>query len=190
MPANWSDLSPSERRTWGIEFVGRRRAPARRVRRAGPGAGIGVRRGGADAGIDGPAANGHGQLADVRSTLGNVAAERRRHARVRLDGRAYIRCEQTTISAGLVDLSQGGVRCVLPEAPSLVAAGATLGGPFLLEVEVDTSRVCLGVAGRISWHSSTGASAHFGVGFGELSEDETEGVRRFLAAAGRKGVRR
>jgi PilZ domain-containing protein len=203
MPANWSDLSPSERRTWGIEFVGRRRVPARRARHLRPFQAktaaaqansqvdaLSRPPGGPGAGIDGPAANGRGQLADVRSTLGNVATERRRHARVQLDGRAYIRCEQTTISAGLVDLSQGGVRCVLPEAPSLVAAGAKLGGPFLLEVEVDTSRICLGVAGRISWHGSNGVSGHFGVGFGELSDDETEGVQRFLAAADRKGVRR
>ena len=28
MPANWSDLSRSEQHTWGIEFVGRRHAPA------------------------------------------------------------------------------------------------------------------------------------------------------------------
>src|SRR5579864_9344153 len=33
MPANWSDLSPSERRAWGIESVGRRHPAPRRVRR-------------------------------------------------------------------------------------------------------------------------------------------------------------
>ena len=52
MPANWSDLTPSERRTWGIEFVGRgaprpvvsvararsgpRRLPPLALRRTGP----------------------------------------------------------------------------------------------------------------------------------------------------------
>ncbi len=36
MPANWSDLSPSERRNWGIEFVGRRRSPLHRGGRRRP----------------------------------------------------------------------------------------------------------------------------------------------------------
>src|SRR5579871_3721711 len=31
MPANWSDLSPSERHAWGIESAGRRRPTGRRV---------------------------------------------------------------------------------------------------------------------------------------------------------------
>ena len=33
MPANWSDLSPVERRAYGLESVGRRRVSARRLRR-------------------------------------------------------------------------------------------------------------------------------------------------------------
>lgn len=203
MPANWSDLSPSERRTWGIEFVGRRRVPAPRIsglrqlqaKIAGSSAAaqangqVGpLARPGGDpgAGVDGPAANGRDRLADVTSGLGGVATERRRDVRVRLDGRAHIRCEHTTISAEIVDLSEGGVRCVLSEASPLVAPGATIGGPFLLEAEVDASRICLDMVGRISWHRSTGADTHFGVAFGELANGETEGVQRVLAAASRK----
>jgi PilZ domain len=209
MPANWSDLSPSERRTWGIEFVGRRRAPALRTGRlrplqakvgsspafaraiAGSSAfarangrvGALARRGGDPAaGVDRPAANGRGHPADVTSALGGVANERRSHVRVQLDGRAHIRCEDTTISAALVDLSERGVRCVLPEAPPLIAPGATIGGPFLLEAEAGESRICLDVVGRISWHRSTAAGTDFGVAFAELGNGETEGVRRLLAA--------
>ncbi len=100
-----------------------------------------------------------------------------------VDGRAHIRYGHTTISAGLVDLSEGGVQCVLPEAPPVLAPGATLDGPFLLEAEVTTSRICLGVAGRISWNRSIRAGTHFGVVFGELDDGETEGVQRFLVAA-------
>ena len=94
------------------------------------------------AGVDGPAANGRSQVADVTSGPG-VATERRRHVRVPVDGRAHIRYGHATISAGLVDLSEGGVRCVLPEASPMLAPGATVDGPFLLEAEVTTSRICL-----------------------------------------------
>ena len=56
-------------------------------------------------------------------------------------------------------------------------------GPFVLEAEITTSRICLGVAGRISWNHGLRAGTHFGVVFGELEDGETEGVQRFLVAA-------
>ena len=122
--------------------------------------------------------------------LPSVANERRENVRVRLDGRAHIRCEDTTISAGLVDLGERGLQCVLPEESPLIAAGATIGGAFLLEPELDAARICLDVAGHVSWHRPSRAGTHFGVAFEELAESETEGVRRFLAAAGRKRAQR
>jgi hypothetical protein len=203
MPSNWSDLSPVERHAFGLDSVRRRRGSARRLRRvrssqakigagaaatalrnghAGPFAGEGP---GAD--VYGPAANGRSEVANVTS---GVAAERRHHVRVRVDGRAHILCGYGTISAALVDLSEGGVRCVLPDASPMLAAGTPLDGPFLLEAEVTGSRICLGGAGRISWNRSIRAGTHFGVVFGELDEGETEGVQRFLVSAGRRQVSR
>jgi hypothetical protein len=118
-----------------------------------------------------------------------VATERRCDTRVRVDGWAHIRSGDTTISAGLVDLSEGGIRCVLPEASPLLAPDATLGGPFLLETEVTRSRICLDVPGRISWYRNTGADTHFGVAFGELTIGDTQGVQRFLLEARKRGHR-
>jgi hypothetical protein len=94
------------------------------------------------------------------------------------------------MSAGLVDLSEGGVRCVLPEPPAALAPGGELHGPFLFEAEATRSRICLDVAGRIRWHGSAGDVTHFGVAFGELTDEETEGVQWFLtAASSRRGDR-
>jgi PilZ domain len=208
MPANWSDLTPSERRAWGIEFVGRRRGPARRPRRPrAPQAMMPVP-------IPIPAAahvdgNGNGAglddtridfapLDDTRIDLRPAtearaasgrpegATERRHQTRTGVDGRTYIRCGNTTITAGLVDLSEGGVRCVLPEPSRLVAPGARLDGPFLIESEITTWRICLNVKGWITWHRRAGAGAHFGVAFREMADGETEGLRRFLTAARKK----
>jgi hypothetical protein len=182
MPANWSDLSLSEQRTWGIGFVGRRRAPALRVPSLRS---LQLKIAGSS-----EAAHTNGQVdavaGDVTNGAGSVATERRGHVRVPLAGHAHIRSEHTTISAGLVDLGERGVQCVLPEASPLVEPGATLGAAFLLEAETEGSRICLDVQGRISWHRSTGAGTHFGVAFGELADGERKGVQRFLAAAGRK----
>ena len=198
MPANWSDLSPSERRAWGIEFVGTRNFSPRRVRRS--------RR--AERKIDAPPAtalaNGHAaalegagrartgldQPAVNRSTMTRVATESRGHVRVPVDGRAHIRYGNATISAGLVDLSENGLRCMLPDAQSLVSPGQTLGGPFLLEAEVISSRVCLDVAGQISWHRRVGSNTQFGVAFAAMADGETEGVQRLLAAARNRRGRR
>lgn len=204
MPANWSDLSPVERRALGIEFLGRSRASARRVRRlrsrqakiavssaAEPngyaGALAGAER--SPGGAADPAANGHSQAAGTRGGR-STAAERRGHVRVRVDGRAHIRCGHVTMSAGLVDLSETGVRCVLPEPPAEFAPGGTLHGPFLFEAEATRPRLCLDVAGRIRWQHSAGDVMHFGVAFGDLSDGETEGVQWFLSAASsRRGYR-
>jgi hypothetical protein len=212
MPANWSDLSPVERRAYGLESVGRKRVSPRRLRRLrssqpkigafAPGVGPANGHAGTFAaagpgnGVHAPAANGHSPVAGPTSGLGRaagptnglgwVATERRRHVRVPVDGRAHILWGRATISVGLVDLSEGGVQCVLPEAPRMLVPGAALGSPFMLEAEVTTSRICLDVASRISWNRSVRAGTHFGVVFGELADAETEGVERFLVAASSK----
>lgn len=145
---------------------------------------------GADPAAVGPAANGSQAVARVMSGSGSVETERRNHMRVRVDGWAHIRTGNATISAGLVDLSEGGLGCILPEVSSALVQGTRLQGPFLLEADVTTWRICLDVAGRIIWHRSTGADTQFGVAFGELDEGETDGVQRFIAAAcSRRGHR-
>jgi hypothetical protein len=167
MPANWSNLSPAERRAYGLESIGRRRASGRRLRRL------------------------RSSQAKIPSAAPpNGPAERRHQVRMPVDGRAHIRWGRATISVGLVDLSEDGMQCVLPEAPRMLAQGAALGRPFLLEAEVTTSRLCLDVAGRISWSRSIRAGTLYGVVFGKLADGETEGLDRFLvAASSRRGSR-
>ncbi len=206
MPANWADLSPVERRAYGLESVGRRRVSSRRLRRVrssqakvgavAPGAAPASQPAGAfaggdpGAGVAGRAANGQSQAAGPTSGLGSVATERRGDVRVPVDGRVHILWGRATISAGLVDLSERGFQCVLPEAPPVLAPGTPLDGPFLLEAEVTTSRICLDVGGRIRWNRSIRAGTHFGIVFGKLDDAETEGVNRFLvAASSRRGSR-
>jgi hypothetical protein len=179
MPANWSDLSPAERRALGIEFVAKKRASAREARR------LRAYRTKVGASSLPPDVNGHARavadtaLAEDATRRMDAAAERRRHVRVRVDGQAHVRCGPTTVSADLVDLSEGGMRCVQPDTPPL-ATGITFNGPILLEASATTSRICLNVASHIAWHRTIGASTHFGVAFEELTSSETEGLQWFL----------
>jgi hypothetical protein len=192
MPANWSDLSPAERRAFGIEFVGRR-APARQLRRlrsyqalvaAAP---VTEADHDADAsftlGRPGWSATGPELDPDATDRFEIEEADRRRHVRLIVDGRAHIRRGPATISASLVDLSEGGLRCVQPDPLPVLAPGTTLDAPLLLEAKVIKSRICLNVPGRIIWRRSIEAKTHLGIAFGELPDSDAEGLRSLLAAA-------
>jgi hypothetical protein len=172
MPANWSDLSLGERHAFGLDSGLRRRISERRLRRV--------------------------QAQEVKTTApvpaavsgtgygpGITPVEGREHVRVRVNGRVHIQSGEATISAVLVDLSEGGMRCVLPDAPLVLAAGDALSGPFLLEGEAK-SRVCLAVPGRVSWVLDTSSGMHFGVTLGDPDGAEIDGVRRFLVTAGNR----
>jgi hypothetical protein len=165
MSSSLLEKSRSNGHAWSIEFVGRRRGSSRRVPRPRP--------------VGGKAASANGAARGP----GSAQLERRRYPRVRIDGRAHIRSEPASISAGLVDLSQGGMRFVQSGPQPALTPGAALGGPFLFEAEGNASRICLDVAGRIVWRRSIGASTHFGVVFSDLADDEDEGLQLFLTAA-------
>lgn len=175
MPANWSDMTPGERRAFGLEPADRRRLSVRRLRR--------IRASQATISARAPVA------ALVNEHVSGIApgsdvAERRHQVRVRVDGRGHIRSGQSTVSAALVDLSEGGMRCVLPDAPLVLSPGQELGGPFLLEGEAAGSRICIAATGRVSWILDGSSGTHFGVTFGDLSGGEVEGVHRFQVTAG------
>jgi len=154
MPANWSDLSPVERRAYGLDSVRRRRVSPRRLRRLQSSQPkIGAANGhGTD--VDGPAANGDGQAAGLTGGLERLPTERRRHVRVPVDGRAHILWGRNTISVGLVDLSEGGVQCV-PEAPRMLGQGAAPDQPSL----VTRSEASVSSQMHHSFHPPTAVSA-------------------------------
>ena len=179
MPANWSDMTPGERRAFGTEPVGRRRLPVRRLRR--------IRASQAMVGAPAPVtALGNEHVSGSAPAPASDVAERRRQVRVRVDGRGHIRNGQSTVSAALVDLSEGGMRCVLPDAPRVFTPGQEIGGPFLLEGEAAGSRICLAGPGRVNWVLDSSSGTHFGVTFGDLNGGEVEGVHWFQVTAGRR----
>lgn len=190
MPANWSDLTPGERRVFGVEHASWRRVSPRslhRVRASQVTAGAPARSAVAangHAGIGHPGFDDRGRHRTDAGAHAGTGAERRAQVRVRVDGRAHIRFGQSTLSAPLVDLSERGMRCVLPDASRLPAPGQDIGRPFLLEGEAGKSRICLAVPGRVSWLSHGRSSTHFGVTFGQLSDGEVDGLQRFLVTAG------
>ena len=171
LPANWSDLSPAERRALGLDSIGRQRASARRIRR--------LHALQAKSTASAPGAPG----AARRTSRATAPAERRRHMRVRVDGRAHIRLGRGTLSAGLVDLSAGGVRCVMPEASPEFAPGWGSTDRSCSKPRRSPRGSASMCRAGIMWSRTIGASTHFGVTFRELGDSETDGVRHFIAAA-------
>jgi hypothetical protein len=176
MPANWSDMTPGERRAFGIGPADRRRLPVRRLRR--------IQASQATTSAPAPVPELGNEHASGSALAAENVPERRHQVRVRVDGRGHIRCGQSTVSAALVDLSEGGMRCVLPDAALVLTPGQDLGGPFLLEGEAANSRICIAVPGRVSWILDSSSGTHFGVTFGDLNGGEAEGVHRFQVTAG------
>jgi hypothetical protein len=198
MPANWSELVPAERRAFSLEFMAGRRAQLggqsrwRSLFRV-PGRGRelpAVELSEEPAALHGVAANGSangagGDLLDAhRERMSEPFGERRRHARVRVDGRAHISRGHRIISANLVNVSQGGVHCVVAANNSLPKPGGRLDPPLLLEHELSKSSIILDVASSVTWHKDNGPAVQLGVVFAELNNEQAELVHGFLVTVG------
>jgi hypothetical protein len=211
MPADWSRLTPAEKRAWALEFVPtglradaireraeaedpharRRRFPLRARRRKSdqvdqvdqvsepaPAASTD-----SEETTDPVPVNGHAPE-PVRAVLGSPAEspspERRLHARVPARGRAQIRCGDRTVSATLVDVSQGGVRWRIFDADAALEVGEQLEPSLVLEEDGSGKEVSLDVGGTVMWGENTVVGAQFGVAFEPLSADQTDRVQHLL----------
>jgi len=198
MPANWSNLVPAEKRAWSLEYVaGWRPAGARASRRRSlfRTRGRSSRRGTLlqaegvfklpDATAAGTApGDGFYVATGPRSSHTTLAGERRRHARVRVHGLAKMRVGPKTISADLVNVSQGGAHCVVAEADSVLEPGGWLEAPLLLQDHVSKSKVSLDLAASVSWKMDTETGTQIGLVFGELNNEQAAQVQRFLVSLG------
>jgi hypothetical protein len=191
MPANWSNLSPAEKRAWSLEYLAgwRRAAPLSRIRRrsARP-ADLGQAGNGfslPDATGDGSSpSNGSYLASGGRSRQTPATRERRRHARVRVRGRARLSIGRKTVLANLVNVSQGGANCVVADGEFHLAPGGLIEAPLMFEDQLSLSQVSLDVAASVAWRSDTGTGTQFGLVFGELNNDQAELVQQFLSSVG------
>lgn len=198
MPANWSEMVPAERRAFSLEFVAGRRAPVDGTswwrslfrlpgrRSSLPAFELSEDLTGVQAGPGNSNGNGNGQghLAGLKDATNGQSSERRRHARVPLDGRAHMSRGRHVISANLVNVSQGGVHCVVSAANSLPKAGGKLDPPLLLEHEPTNSSIILDVASCVTWQKNDGPAVQLGVVFAELDSEQSDLVQGFLMTVG------
>ncbi len=184
MPAEWSGLTPAEERAWSLEFVttGLRAEAIRQRAEAGD-----SRRRGSLLPALRKALGGFKYPDELESSTPPAPAqssERRLHARVPARGRAQIRCGNKTVSATLVDVSQGGARWHVVDSDAALEVGQQL-DPSSLVVEGDESgnEISLDVGGTVMWGETTAIGAQFGVAFEPLSADETDRVRHLLLSS-------
>jgi hypothetical protein len=184
MPADWSGLTPAEERAWSLEFVttGLRAEAIRQRAEAGD-----SRRRGSLLPALRKALGGYKYPDELESSTPPVPAqssERRLHTRVPARGRAQIRCGNKTVSATLVDVSQGGARWHIVDSDTALEVGVQL-DPSSLVVEGDGSgnEISLDVGGTVMWGETTALGAQFGVAFEPLSADATDRVQHLLLSS-------
>ena len=198
MPADWSGLTPAEKRAWALEFIPtglradashqraevkalqseRRRARLRTIRRA-----LGGYKDPADVVVT----NGHSPVPVAASATSPAepaeSPDRRRHARVPTGGRAQIRCGNRTVSATLVDVSQGGVRWHLLDTQEAPKVGEELHPSLVLEGSGPEDQVNLDVGATVMWGSDMEPGAQFGVAFQQLTEEQSEQIQHLLLSS-------
>jgi hypothetical protein len=189
MPANWSNLVRAEKRAWSLELVaGRRTGRARSFLR--------TPKSSHDRSTLEPAGGLPRHATPARAEAGServtpvsngtklpaaVAAERRRHGRVSVMGRAQIKCGQETITVNLVDVGQGGLHCVVPEANTAPAVGGRIESRLLLEDEATESEIDIDLVGRVAWRALDVPGTKLGVEFSDLNKTQVDQLEQFLA---------
>jgi len=166
MPANWSDLSPAEIRAWSLDYVMRGR---RAVAASTPSQGRAGR------------SRWSSRLGRRRSS---EVTERREHARVLVGGQAQIRLGPKTVTADLVDVSPGGMHCVVLDTQAVLEAGRRVGRPIVLHRDAPENQIRLDVTGTVTWRSDVGLGTHFGVAFGSLNKEQAARIHDLLATSG------
>jgi hypothetical protein len=164
MPANWSNLSPAEKRAWALELVLTRRRAAADRRASAPRPGLA----------------GWGSRLIRR---GAPEAERRQDARVHVGGRAQFHLGSRAVSGDLVDISQGGLQCVVVDAQALADGGGTLEPPLVLRRGDSRGQIRLDFGGAVVWHRDATLGTHFGIAFEPLSQEQLQRVQRFVATS-------
>ena len=194
MPANWSNLVSAEKHAWGLERALARRGTAgvrnrlRSLFRAKSSSRVlatepeETHRSAGDLALtQSPASDSNGT-----TKRDAIAADRRVHERTSVLGRVQLRCGQQIVTALLVNISSGGVRCVVPEGQAVVKLGVELASPVLLEDRTGRSRVSLEATAVVAWDNDVGFAKQFGVAFSELSEAQMQQIDHFLAAVERR----
>ena len=211
MPADWSRLTPAEERAWALEFVptglradalrpeaeagdpqsGRRRSPLRALRRTSG-------RSSQVPELESPASIADEEKTNLVAVYGHVpepirvvfgppgqspSPERRLHARVRAGGRAQIRCGNKTVSATLVDVSQGGVRWRILDTDAALEVGEQLDPSLVLEADGSGNQVSIDVGGTVMWGANTVYGAQFGVAFEPLNADQTFRIQHLVLSS-------
>jgi hypothetical protein len=179
MPANWSYLSGAERDTWRLGDI-KRSGPARRtdrkrwfVRRSS--------RPQLHSTMDRAISESISPSSNGTSTPEPAGTERRGHPRMRVVGRLEINCGQESIRAALIDVSYGGVHCILTQRTSIPEVGGKLGSPLLIEDQTTKTQISLDVVSSVAWFKDISSGTQLGVAFSELDRAQLDQIERFLA---------
>jgi hypothetical protein len=130
--------------------------------------------------VDQLAGNGHDPSAP--------APDRRRHPRVHIAGWAHIACGDKVVSADLVDVSRGGVRCVLVDPRSIFEIAGKIEPPLVIDIDQSRTQITLDVVPSVAWKSGSGPGIHLGLAFDDLDDEQAELIERLLVMSGQSDL--
>jgi hypothetical protein len=173
MPANWSHLSPVERRAWLPRRPPVARPPRIAAVQAAPGFAV----------LEGvEVAEPYQPVLDGAGDGQASGPDRRRYERVTARGRVILYCGHRKITADLVDVSLGGARCAVSDDVTDLDSVTTV-TPLVIERAVGGPPLMLDVPCVVVWkRPGDGGAHHLGVQFGELGDRHLEGLRELIAA--------
>ncbi|HLM96596.1 MAG TPA: PilZ domain-containing protein [Acidimicrobiales bacterium] len=179
MPANWSNLSPADRRAWTLDGV------ARPLEGVSPDAYGWARMSWWRRLVAWakPAAPPTAPVKASDDTEPIAAEERRQAARVRVQGTVELRLGPRPLAAELVDVSEAGLHCVVRASQAKPGVGRRLAAPVRLATRHQAQGLDLDVACTVSWRRAVAGTTHLGIELERLDDDQRRRVYEFLASA-------
>ena len=114
----------------------------------------------------------------VEPTSAVVVHERRRFPRVKRPGGISIEAGSHALSATMLDLSEGGARCVIDTSTSIP--------PDMVQTTLDLDEQSVKIKGWVAWKKLHGQHTEIGVSFTGVSSRDAELIRRYVLSLQRK----
>ncbi len=117
---------------------------------------------------------GEGVQWKVEPTSPVIVHERRRFPRVRRTGAIKLEAGTRAISATMLDLSEGGARCVVDTTQQVP--------PDMVSTTLNLDNKAIKIKGWVAWKKQHGKHTEIGVSFAGVSKKDAEILRRYVMA--------
>ncbi len=124
----------------------------------------------------------HGSQWSVKPASSVVLHERRRHPRIRRGGEVRLSSPNATVVGTLLDLSEGGVHCLIDNT-------RPMGTTEVLDITVGLESRRITVKGWVAWKRANGRHTELGISFAGLARRDILLIQKYLDTVKRQTLR-